>query len=73
MHQKDNQRQQPQLLLLLRLLLLLLSFVVRRATDHNPLDKDFQNAGAAARCNIATQNANERIGVLGGTTKNAHD
>ena len=37
--------------------------------------KHFQNARAAARCNIATKSANERIGVQEGTksTKNAND
>ena len=74
MRKKHNQRQRPQLLPPLpRLLLLLLSFVVRRATNHNPLDKDFQNAGAAARFNIATKSANERIGVQVDTNKNAND
>ena len=54
-------------------LLLFLPFVVRRATNHNPVGRPFQNAGAAARCNIATKSANERIGVQEGTNKSAND
>ena len=51
---------------------LLLPFVVRRATHHNPVDTPFENAWAAARCNIATKSANERIGVVQeGTNTNA--
>jgi hypothetical protein len=53
--------------------LLLPPFVVRRATNHNPVDIHFENAWAAARCNIATRSVNERIGVQEGTNKNAND
>jgi hypothetical protein len=52
---------------------LLLLFVVRRATNHNPVDTPFENAKAAARCNIATQSVNARIGVQEGTNKNVND
>jgi len=72
-NKKDNQRQQAQLLPLPRFLLPLLPFVVRRATNHNPVDRSFENARAAARCNIATRTANERIGVQVGTNKSAND
>ena len=54
-------------------LLLLPPFVVRRATHHKPVGIHFKNARAAARCNTATKSANERIGVQGGTNKNAND
>ena len=37
-------------------------FVVRHATNHNPVDIPFENARAAARCNIATRAVSERIG-----------
>ena len=47
--------------------------VVRRATHHNPVDRHFQNARAAARCNIATRTASERIGGQEVTNKNAND
>jgi hypothetical protein len=51
---------------------LLPPFVVHRATNHNPaVDIHFENARAAARCNIATKSASERIGVQEGTNKNA--
>ena len=63
MKKKANQQQQH----------LLLPFLVRRATNHNPVDTPFENARAAARCNIATKSANERIGVQEGTNKNASD
>ena len=53
--------------------LLLPPFAVRRATNHNPVDRHFENAWAAARCNIATKSANERIGVQEGTNKNVKD
>ena len=46
-------------------------FVVRRATNHNPVNIPFENAWAAARSNTATKSANERIGVQEGTNKNA--
>jgi len=52
---------------------LLPPFVVRRATTHNPMAKDFKNARAAARFNIATRTVNERIGVQEDTNKNASD
>jgi len=48
-----------------------LPFVVRRATNHNPVGIHFQNAQAAARFNIATRTANERIGEQEDTNKNA--
>ena len=63
MKKKVNQQQQH----------LLLPFVVRRATNHNPVGIHFQNAQAAARFNIATRTANERIGEQEDTNKNASD
>ena len=53
--------------------LLLPPFAVRRATNHNPVDTNSIDAWAAARCNIATRSANERIGVQEATNKNAND
>ena len=47
-------------------------FVVRRATNHNLVGTPFGDARAAARCNIATKSANERIGVQEDTNKNAN-
>jgi hypothetical protein len=69
-NKKVNQQQQlhPQ-----RQQLLLPPFVVRRATHHNPVGIHFENARAAARCNIATQSVNERIGVQEATSKSAND
>ena len=61
MKKKVNQQQQH----------LLLPFVVRRATNHNPVGIHFQNAQAAARFNIVTRIANERIGEQEDTNKNA--
>ena len=58
--------------LLPQLLPLRLSFVVLRATHHNPLVIHFHNAWAAARRNIATRSANERIGEQEATNKNAN-
>ena len=52
---------------------LLPPYVVRRATNHNPVDIHFENARAAVRCNIATKTANERIGEQEATNKNAND
>ena len=52
---------------------LLPPFVVRRATNHNPVDIPFENAWAAARCNIATRSANERIGEQEDISKNVSD
>ena len=52
---------------------LLPTFVVRLATNHNPVDRHFENAGAAAQCNIATKSVNERIGAQAGTNKSAND
>ena len=61
--QLDQQQQQH----------LLPPYVVRRATNHNPVDIHFENAKAATRCNIATKTANERIGEQEATIKNAND
>ena len=67
------QQQQQQLHPQQQHLLLLPPFVVRRATHHNPVAIHLKNAGAAARCNIATKSVNERIGAQEATSKNAND
>ena len=73
---KNQRHVLPSLLVLLlhpHQCLLLLSFVVRRATNHNPAHVNSINAWAATRCNIATKIVNERIGKEEATNKNAND